>query len=81
METCNSYIHVIDAMLWPCDFAGERCGSISTALGAEESIETFNGMLRRLNDTNYDLEVRGFRVGVAGAAQKLTARWRKRSCA
>lgn len=55
IETCNSYIHIIDAMLWPCDFGGPRCAALQYALSGQESISSFNSNMKRLNDTRFDL--------------------------
>ena len=44
-------------MLWPCDYVGERCGSLSSALDEQDSVSIFNGMLKALNDSRYDVQV------------------------
>jgi hypothetical protein len=58
IETCGGVIHTIDGMMWPCDFKGERCASLGSALVDRDDLTTFRGLMARLNDTSIDLEVR-----------------------
>lgn len=43
-------------MMWPCDFKGERCGSLGSALVDRDDLTTFRGLMARLNDTSIDLD-------------------------